>query len=77
MDNNLLLQLEIYLLEFIELRCVKGNNKICMVSEFKSRFQKYIGIVYSRMDISNIMINKLGYSYIVKNESRYFKGLSL
>lgn len=77
MVDDQLLQLEIYLLEFIELRCVKGDNKVCMVSEFKHRFQNYTNIDYSRMDISNVMVNKLRYSYIVKNESRYFKGLSL
>lgn len=77
MEEPFLLQLEIYLLEFIEIYCIKGNKETCLVSEFKHKFQKYTNIEYSRMDISNIMINKLRYSYIVKNESRYFKGLSL
>ena len=77
MEEPFLLQLEIYLLEFIELRCVKGNKETCLVSEFKHKFQKYTNIEYSRMGISNFMINILRYSYIVKDGSRYFKGLSL
>lgn len=77
MAEPFLLQLEIYLSEFIELYCVKGNKETCLVSELKYKFQTYTNIDYSRIDISNVMINKLRYSYIVIYENRHFKGLSL
>lgn len=77
--KSFLLQLEIYLLEFIDLYCIKGDKESCMISEFKNKFQDYTGIIYSSADvtIAKLMINKLKYSHFVKDKSRYFKGLSL
>lgn len=74
-----LLQVEIYLHEFINLYCVKGDQETCMMSEFKNRFQNYTSIVYPIADvtIAKVMITKLKYSSISKNSSRYYKGLSL
>lgn len=72
-----LLQVEIYLHEFINLYCIRGDKETCMMSEFNTKFQNYINIMYSGVTIAKVMITKLKYHSFSKNSSRYYKGLSL
>ncbi len=65
------------LLKFVDEFCILGENESCKISDFKNKFQDYMNDDFSRIIISKLVINKLKYSSIVKDGSRYFQGLSL